>query len=133
MQGVYEIEWRGESFEARYVGIRKLESAKRNWLAIRSFEINPVEECDYGWDANPFTFYTSAAPLKVAVEKGKTEATLLLGEVAEGAYVEMLNKKGKVLGRIEISAPHTRFELVKKTAYLNIYNPKGGLYEVILK
>ena len=133
LQGVYEIEWRGEPFDARYVGIRKLESQKRNWLAIRSFEINPVEECDYGWDANPFTFYTSATPLKVAIEKGKTEATLLLGEVAEGAYVEMTNKKGKVLGRIDISAPHTKFELVKKTAYLNIYNPKGGLYEVILK
>ena len=69
----------------------------------------------------------------MAVEKGKTEATLLLGEVAEGAYVEMTNKKGKVLGRIDISAPHTKFELVKKTAYLNIYNPVGGLYEVILK
>ena len=133
LQGVYEIEWRGEPFEARYVGIRKLESAKRNWLAIRSFEINPVEECDYGWDANPFTFYTSDAPLKVAVAKDKSEATLLLGEVAEGAYVEMLSKKGKVLGRVELSEPHTKFQLVKKTAYLNIYNPVGGLYETILK
>ena len=133
LQGVYEIEWRGESFEARYVGIRKLESQKRNWLAIRSFEINPVEECDYGWDANPFTFFKSEAPLWVAVPKGKTEATLLLGEVAEGACVEMLNKKGKVLARIDISAPHTKLQLVKKTAYLSIYNPVGGLYETILK
>ena len=133
LQGVYEIEWRGESFEARYVGIRKLESQKRNWLAIRSFEINPVEECDYGWDANPFTFFKSEAPLWVAVPEGKTEATLLLGEVAEGACVEMLNKKGKVLARIDISAPHTKLQLVKKTAYLSIYNPVGGLYETILK
>ena len=133
LQGVYEIEWRGEPFEARYVGIRKLESTKRNWLAIRSFEINPVEECDYGWDANPFTFYKSAEPLKVAVAKDKSEATLLLGEVSEGAYVEMLTKKGKVLGCVELSEPHTKFQLVKKTAYLNIYNPVGGLYETILK
>lgn len=133
MEGVYEIEWKGEPFEARYVGIRKLESAKRNWLAIRSFEINPVEEKDYGWDANPFTYYTSSKPMMVAVAKGRTQATLLLGEVSEGAYVEMLNKKGKVLGRINITAPHTSFDLVKKCVYLNIYNPKGGLYETILK
>ena len=56
MQGVYEIEWKGEPFEARYVGIRKLESQKRNWLAIREFAINPVEVSDFGWDCNPFTF-----------------------------------------------------------------------------
>jgi hypothetical protein len=67
----------------------------------------------------------------VAVPKGKTEATLLLGEVAEGAYVEMLNKKGKVLARIDISAPHTKLQLVKNTANIVIYNPKGGLYETI--
>ncbi len=133
LQGVYEIEWKGEPFQARYVGIRKLESAKRNWLAIRSFEINPVAESEYGWDANPFTFYSSDEPMKMAVAKGKTSAMLLLGEVAEGAYVEMLSKKGKVLGRVELSAPHAEFDVVKKTAYLNIYNPKGGLYEVVLK
>ena len=55
LEGVYDIVWRGEPFEARYVGIRKLESKKRNWLAIRSFDINPVTKEQYGKDCNPFT------------------------------------------------------------------------------
>jgi hyaluronoglucosaminidase len=55
LEGVYDIVWRGEPFEARYVGIRKLESKKRNWLAIRSFDINPVTKEQYGEDCNPFT------------------------------------------------------------------------------
>jgi hyaluronoglucosaminidase len=43
LSGVYDVEWKGESFMARMVRIRKLPSQKRNWLAIRSFEINPVK------------------------------------------------------------------------------------------
>ena len=70
MEGVYEIEWCGEPFEARYVGIRKLESKKRNWLAIRSFEINPVAEADFGWDANPFTFVKVEGSIVVDIMSG---------------------------------------------------------------
>ena len=132
LKGVYDIEWKGEPFKARYVGIRKLESEKRNWLAIRAFEINPVQIKDYGWDANPFTVIRSKQPIELSVAKGKTTAMLLLGEVSDGAYVEMLNKKGKVLGRIDLSTSHAKFDLVKKTATIRIYNP-GGLYETILK
>jgi hyaluronoglucosaminidase len=91
MEGVYEIEWRGEPFEARYVGIRKLESKKRNWLAIREFAINPVEVCDFGWDCNPFTSYSSAKGLNIAVAESATMLRLLLGVVpAEGVGYKVL-------------------------------------------
>ena len=80
MEGVYEIEWRGEPIEARYVGIRKLESAKRNWLAIRSFEINPVAEADFGWDANPFTFVKVEGSVVVELPFADS-CELMLGEL----------------------------------------------------
>jgi hyaluronoglucosaminidase len=83
MKGVYEITWKGEPFEARYVGIRKLESEKRNWLAIREFSINPVTPEQYGTDGNPFTALVVAnddvATFEVA--EGVTHATLLLGSI----------------------------------------------------
>jgi hyaluronoglucosaminidase len=85
MQGVYEIEWKGEPFEARYVGIRKLESAKRNWLAIREFAINPVTKQEYGHDGNPFTalLVDDSNVAKFVVKEGAQRATLLLGSLTD--------------------------------------------------
>lgn len=84
MQGVYDIEWKGEPFEARYVGIRKLESQKRNWLAIREFAINPVTKEQYGEDGNPFTaLEVEGTTATFAVKEGATHATILVGSLSD--------------------------------------------------
>lgn len=38
----YVIRWEGDPVNARYVRLRRLDSQKQNWAAIRSFDINPV-------------------------------------------------------------------------------------------
>ncbi len=87
LQGVYDIEWKGEPFEARYVGIRKLESTKRNWLAIREFAINPVTVSEYGWDCNPFTSLKVEGSIDIEIpsacysKNGETHVELMLGEL----------------------------------------------------
>ena len=132
MQGVYDIEWKGEAVEARYVGIRKLESKKRNWLAIRSFEINPVAESEYGWDANPFTVVDAREAVVTTVAEGATTAQLLLGKLSEGAYVELLDSNRAPIQRFELTQPNTKLNLATGTAYIAIKND-GGLYEVVFK
>ena len=131
MEGVYDILWKGEPFMARYVGIRKLESKKRNWLAIRSFDINPVEKCDYGWDANPFTAYSSTEILDIAVKEGTTSLSLLLGTLpAEGIAYEALDANGNTLAKGTILNPEQCIEIVDGCTTLRL---KGAvtLYEVI--
>ena len=87
LQGVYDIEWKGEPFEARYVGIRKLESQKRNWLAIREFAINPVTLSEYGWDCNPFTSLKVEGSIDIDIpsacysKNGEAHLELMLGEL----------------------------------------------------
>ena len=87
LQGVYDIEWKGEPFEARYVGIRKLESKKRNWLAIREFAINPVTLAEYGWDCNPFTSLKVEGSIDIDIpsacysKNGEAHLELMLGEL----------------------------------------------------
>ena len=103
MEDVYEIEWKGEPFEARYVGIRKLESKKRNWLAIRSFDINPVTKAEYGIDNNPFTALATEGKASFAVKEGATTATLLMGTTEAGARVKMLDAEGYTLSDVEVS------------------------------
>ena len=133
LEGVYDILWKGEPFMARYVGIRKLESKKRNWLAIRSFDINPVEKCDYGWDANPFTAFSTTESLDIAVAKGATSLRLLLGTLpAEGIAYELLDGNKNTLATSTILTPEQCIEIVEGSTTLRL---KGTvmLYEVVAK
>ena len=104
LQGVYEIEWKGEPFMARYVGIRKLESEKRNWLAIRSFDINPVTKEEYGVDNNPFTFLATNGEAEFALKPSTTRVTLLMGDVKEGARCTAYNAAGDVVNDVEVGS-----------------------------
>ena len=102
LEGVYEIEWKGEPFIARYVGIRKLESKKRNWLAIRSFDINPVTKEEYGVDSNPFTFLATDGNATFAIKESTTRVTLLMGSVADGARCKLYNRNGELVGDVVV-------------------------------
>lgn len=130
--GVYDIEWQGEPFEARYVGIRKLESEKRNWLAIRSFEINPVEESEYGADGNPFTVLVTdcAAQFAVTKEQSKGCCVALLGTPSEGAVCRVLNKRGRVLSEIAIDSPYVEIPNLKGASSI-VFVGVDSIFEVI--
>jgi hyaluronoglucosaminidase len=132
MEGVYDILWQGEPFEARYVGIRKLESKKRNWLAIREFAINPVDKSEYGWDANPFTAYTSAEALNIAIKEGATTLRLLLGALDKELCYEVKNAKGEVLSNGTITSPEQVISLPEGATTLHLAG-KTTLYEAIAK
>ncbi len=79
--GVYEIAWQGEVQEARYVRLRKLPSRKTNWLAIRSFDINPIDKSLYHIDGNPFTILPVEGVLCIDVPKEASQCTILLGKM----------------------------------------------------
>ena len=132
MLGVYDILWKGEPFEARYVGIRKLESEKRNWLAIREFTINPVEECDYGWDANPFTAYSTTEGLDITIKEGTTDIRLLLGKLTNEISYEAKDAKGNVLSTGTITRPEQCIGIEKGCTTLRL-NGTVTLYEAIGK
>ena len=102
--GVYEIEWKGKPFMARYVGIRKLESKKRNWLAIRSFDINPVTKEEYGVDSNPFTFLATEGVAEFSLKPTTTRVTLLMGDVAEGARCELYGAEGELVNAVDVTS-----------------------------
>ena len=102
--GVYEIEWKGEPFMARYVGIRKLESKKRNWLAIRSFDINPVTKEEYGVDSNPFTFLATGGDALFVLKPSTTRVTLLMGDVTDGARCMLYNAENELVDVVDVNS-----------------------------
>ena len=132
MEGVYDILWKGEPFEARYVGIRKLESKKRNWLAIREFAINPVDKSEYGWDANPFTSYSTNQELTINIKENASSIHLLLSKLSGEPCYEIKDAKGKALSSGVISSPEQIIALPKGATTLHIAG-NITLYETIVK
>lgn len=130
--GVYDIEWSGEPFEARYVGIRKLESEKRNWLAIRSFEINPVEESEYGVDGNPFTALEGAEVATFAVaEDARGGRLVALLDGIEGATFRALAADGSVVAEGNIENPYLTINNLTDVANVELVGVKR-VFEILI-
>ena len=114
LEGVYDIEWAGEPFEARYVGIRKLESKKRNWLAIRSFDINPVTKEQYAEDCNPFTALRPEGGVHIDLEDISRLVVLMEG-INENSYLSLFNANGEEIARQALSSAYLCLEDVAST------------------
>lgn len=90
----YVIRWEGRGVDARYVRLRKIESEKTNWAAVRTFSVNPVrpdslgfemqapdrDKAVYAFDNNPYTAYALSGVLSFALvqDSGAAEKVLLL-------------------------------------------------------
>ena len=77
----YVIRWQGRGVDARYVRLRKIESDKTNWAAVRTFSVNPVrpdsldfdmqapdrDKAVYAFDNNPYTYYALDGALSFGI------------------------------------------------------------------
>lgn len=122
LKKTYIIHWKGEPVNARYVRMRKLESEKKSWCAVREFEVNPttpetlpfkVEADDmkaamFGFDKNPCTAFKSCGKLAFGIEKGtKTYALLLNVKQSNGVKFNQYDKKGKLIASTAIGSDMT--------------------------
>ena len=117
IQKTYVIHWKGEPVEARYVRIRKLQSEKKSWCAVREFEVNPTtpetlpfnvtaqdeKAAMFAFDSNPCTSFNNNGKLTFGIENGTKSYTLLLNmkpqtEIKFNQY----NKKGKLISSTPI-------------------------------
>ena len=142
----YIINWKTDTpVEARYIRIKKLKSDKRNWAAVRTFEVNPttperlsfpveagnLQAAMYGFDENPCTSFTNDGVLSFGVEKDVKGYTLLL-KLAPGKSLvcRQLNAKGKVLATTLIDQSFCKIELVKKAAKIQL-DGSAEIFEII--
>ena len=92
--------------------MRKLQSDKKSWCAVREFVVNPVnpenlafkvESADmfgamYCFDENPCSSFKSGGSLTFGVEKGTKSYTMLVNLPKAGRVVlKQYNKKGKLV------------------------------------
>lgn len=148
LTGTYIIKWHGENpVNARYVRMRKLESKKQNWLAIRSFCINPVTADNVGitiksdniagallaFDNNPETVFNSNGELTFERKKDATEAILLLDTPkANTIIVKQVDDNGKVLDTLNVTKAFNKLNYLPETTGV-IIEGHAGIFEIIQK
>ncbi len=143
----YDIRWTGQGVRGRFVRLRKLPSEKTNWLAVRSFKVNPVSVSGLGldvrsgqgeaairaFDEQPLTSFHLAGTLSFSVPKHARRYVLLL-KLPENQTVKVRqhDKKGRVVAQTAVNSSFYQFDVVKKAARLSIEG-NAEIYEIIRK
>lgn len=142
----YVVQWSGDAVQARFVRLKKVHSSKTNWVAIRSFEVNPVREENLGltvtseqgdkallaFDHLPATSFVSDGTLIFTLPEGTKACTLLARPLSGSADVrfKQLSPDGTVLADEALDRPFMKFEIGQGTGQIRI-DGRIELFEVI--
>ncbi len=140
----YVINWKGKSVQARYVRLRRLDSKRKNWASIRSFEVNPVRvneldfdvktnkpsEASAAFDSNLNTFFSNNSPLSIGIPTNTRSYTILCGNVVKPVIIKQHDKDGKLLSEKSYSNGYVKMNLVPKAAKMEIVGDVD-IYEII--
>lgn len=146
INGKYFIEWSGAPVKARYVRLRKLESKCNNWVAVRSFRINPVTEENVGvaieaddmpkallaFDGNPATACENNSTLRFSRKPEASTAIILFGEVQSPVTIAQLSADGIVIDTSTAGYPFHTLDLHPATRRIDISGP-APIFEIIQK
>ena len=125
----YVIRWQGRGVDARYVRLRKIESDKTNWAAVRTFSVNPIrpdsldfdmqapdrDKAVYAFDNNPYTYYALDGALSFGIVREDSaqvsvDKVLLLRPRSE-VTVTQYAADGSAVGRISTEEPYCSISL----------------------
>lgn len=146
INGQYSIVWKGAPVKARYVRLRKLESKRNNWVAVRSFRVNPATPENIGvsieannadsailaFDGNPSTEYVCTDFLRFSRKPEASSAILLLGPLSETVFVAQLSDDGTVLGTSFSRSPYIAIDFEPCTKTIEVTGPVS-IFEIIQK
>lgn len=143
----YDIRWTGQGVRGRFVRLRKLPSEKTNWLAVRSFKVNPVGVSSLGldvrsgqgetairaFDEQPLTSFHLSGTLSLCIPKHARRYILLL-KLPEDQTVKVRqhDKKGRVVAQTAVNSSFYQFDVAKKAARLSIEG-NAEIFEIISK
>ncbi len=141
----YVVTWKGETVDARYLRLRKLESEKKNWASVRSFEVNPADASTLGFtiessdetaalrafDKNPCTAFALDGHVAFGVPEGKTCYTFLLALTdGQPLHVTQYDKRGKTIATTDITTPFFQLPVDKRTTRIAL-DGKAEVFEVM--
>ena len=132
----YVIQWNGEPVKARYVRLKRLESARTNYATIRSFDVNPVrienlgfhldaenqQEALYAFDKRLGTSYKNQGILTFEVPENVKGYILLIKPIAatSSAKIKQLKTDGTPVSETAIDSAYYTTELSDGVSQIQI-------------
>lgn len=146
LKNTYIIDWNGEPVNARYVRLKRLPSGKRNYAAIRTFNVNPVTAENLGlnltttdmkgalsaFDRNPATAYSHAGELSFDRRPEASAIILLTARHNAPLTLTQYDKKGKVVATAKVTGPFATVNFVKDAVRCTLEGT-ATIYEIIQK
>lgn len=142
----YVINWTGEPVKARYVRLKRLESERKNYASVRSFDVNPARvenigfclEADsaqqalYAFDKSLGTSYQNQDVLAFEVLPETKGYTLLLNQISSKDNVKFKQFKadGTLASETTIDSPFFKIELEEGVNKVQIEG-KAEIFEII--
>ncbi len=144
--GQYVIEWQGEAVDARYVRLRRLDSKRTNYAAIRTFEVNPLRIDNLGFtlitdddadalcmfDGRIETSYTINGAFAFGVKPGVKSCTLLMNTMTTPIEVTQVASDGTILSRWTTDRPYCRFDIEEGAAAVWV-NGTAEVFEIVMR
>lgn len=146
VDGQYDVRWEGRGVDARYVRLRKLESGKTNWCAIRTFSVNPqrtetlgfkvtapdMERAVYAFDRNPRSYYSLEGVISVEIPFGddRVNGRVLLMRPYGSLLVRQYTSDGVRIKETLTHDPYCELKLDPRTARLSIEG-KADIFEIL--
>lgn len=145
MKNQYIIHWQGEPQQARYVRLKRLDSSRRNYASVRSFEVNPLrledlsfqvqtadsQQAVFAFDNNPTTSYKCGESIAWEVTKDIQAYTLLMNTLPAPVKCSQLDAKGKVVSEIMIDAPYAKVEVKNDKVVRMVVEGAAEFFEII--
>ena len=142
----YVIRWEGRGIDARYVRLRKLESDKTNWCAVRTFSVNPqytetlgfnvtapdMERAVYAFDRNPRSFYALDGVLTVEIpfSDDRVNGRVLLMRPRGSLLISQYSSDGTRIRETVTHDSYFELKIDPRTAELRIEG-SADIFEII--
>ena len=147
LRQTYIIRWSGDPIDARYIRLKRLDSPKTNWAAVREMAINPVrleklgfditvadslkKDVLYAFDQNPATSFHNAGALTFGIPANTVSYTLLLKlEGRDRPVLRQLDAKGNVLSEMAIETPFVQLNVAKRAKQM-VLEGAAEVFEII--
>lgn len=141
----YVINWKGDAIKARYVRLKRLDSERKNYASVRSFDVNPLhaenlgfkleaenpQQAVYAFDQNLATSYQVAQSISFEVPQGVKAYTLSMNELSSPLKIKQFDKKGNLLSETTVSSPYFKLELTNDKVTKVSLEGKAEIFEVI--
>ena len=145
MKKQYVINWKAEPVKARFVRLRRLDSEKTNYAAVRTFRVNPLRVSDLGFslesdsneqalkafDNNLSTSYDCSKEMTFGVNDGVSAYIILMNKLNQPVKCSQLDAKGKVVKETTLTSAYAKIERAGKNVAKIKLTGEAEIFEIV--